>query len=538
MPHSTRGSADSNASTHSLEHVGLMPQTSSSQAGLALVLKNARSPQPSNLKGERNSLPGGDAYASLVSKPDIDEFLQKHLGDKDSMIAAYNNSSQQRKQYYEEQFQYKDNIQGGVRERVQRESPVIAELRTNVIIKDEFTLVTDLSYHLAARYTRPDSAIMVKVDHSACLAMGGTFDPCYILSVTTVPAQMGPTMNKRNAALIQSFMADILSVPPERGIVKFQAIPEECFATNGTTVAGEIERQEKQQSGANDSTIRRAITSTGRKSIPSFKKSFEARNGESKGIHSTDSKAVSGKAHDNAVEHGREITPPAPSSRVELFELPAGDAGTKRPATAHAQSSSNGSNGLRMNGVSSKNLSPKNPGTPKSRPRTLSGSSIQQQIKDSANALASAPPPPALRNTSVPPLKRNRPPSFLKVDPAASARPTTPRQRQTASPEDRVSLRDGTVDSAVEVPNAGDRNAEKKETDGPDAKDKQGKKDPAANTAKRRSTITATPKIPDPPPTPSMNEDRKSTKSMRIGKRKSFLAAFRRSIATLPRDER
>ncbi|KAF7194455.1 Macrophage migration inhibitory factor-like [Pseudocercospora fuligena] len=532
MPHSTRGSADSNASTHSLEHVDLMPQKSSSQVGLALV-SNGHSPQPLNLKRERSSLPGGDAYASLVGKTDLDEFLQKHLGDKDSMIAAYNNSSQQRKQYYEEQFQYKDNVQGGVRERVQRESPVIAELRTNVIIKDEFTLVTDLSYHLAARYTRPDSAIMVKVDHSACLAMGGTFDPCYILTVSTVPAQMGPTMNKRNAALIQSFMADILSVPPERGIVKFLAIPEECFATNGTTIAGEIERQEKQQSGANDSTIRRAITSTGRKSIPSFKKSFEARSGESKVTNSTDFKAAPGKGHNNAAGHSRETTPPAALSPVGVFELPAGDADKKRPATAHAQSSSSVSNGLRMNGVSSKNLSPRNSGTPKSRPRTVSGSSIQQQIKDSAAALASAPPPPAVRLSSVPSSKRDRPPSFLKVDPAASARPTTPRQRpSTASPEDRVRPRDGTADSAVEVPVAGDKNTEKKDVDEQDAKDKQGKKDPAANTAKRRSTITATPKIPDPPPTPSMNEDRKSTKSMRIGKRKSFLAAFRRSSAT------
>ncbi|KXT14141.1 hypothetical protein AC579_101 [Pseudocercospora musae] len=533
MPHSTRGSADSSASTRSPEHVDVMPQKSSSQVGLALV-SNAHTPQPLNLKRERSSLPGGDAYASLVGKTDFDEFLQKHLGDKDSMIAAYNNSSQQRKQHYEEQFQYKDNVQGGVRERVQRESPVIAELRTNVIIKDEFTLVTDLSYHIAARYTRPDSAIMVKVDHSACLAMGGTFDPCYILTVSTLPAQMGPTMNKRNAALMQSFMADILSVPPERGIVKFLAIPEECFATNGTTIAGEIEKQEKQQSGASDSTIRRAITSTGRKSIPSFKKSFEARHGESKATTGTDSKAASGKGRGNATGDSRETTPPAALSPVGVFELPAGDAEKKRPVTSHAHSSSIGSNGLRMNGVSSNELSPKRSGTPKSRPRTLSSSSIQQQIKDSATALASAPPPPAVILSSVSSPKRDRPPSFLKVDPAASARPTTSRHRpSTASPEHRGRARDGTVDSAVEGPVAGEKKIpEKKDVNEQNAKDKQGKKDPAANTAKRRSTITATPKIPDPPPTPSINDDRKSTKSMKIGKRKSFLAAFRRSTAT------
>lgn len=74
---------------------------------------------------------------------------------------------------------------------------------------------------------------MVKVDHSACLAMGGTFDPCYSLTLTAVPSEMGPSMNKRNAMLIQSFLADILSVSSDRGIVKFQPI-EECNFANST----------------------------------------------------------------------------------------------------------------------------------------------------------------------------------------------------------------------------------------------------------------------------------------------------------------
>ena len=54
---------------------------------------------------------------------------------------------------------------------------------------------------------------MIKVDHSACLALGGNFDPCYILNIQALPSQLGASTNKRNAALIQSFMADILSVP-------------------------------------------------------------------------------------------------------------------------------------------------------------------------------------------------------------------------------------------------------------------------------------------------------------------------------------
>lgn len=42
--------------------------------------------------------------------------------------------AQRRTTSYEEQYQYKDNAHGTARERVHKESPVIAELRTNVIV--------------------------------------------------------------------------------------------------------------------------------------------------------------------------------------------------------------------------------------------------------------------------------------------------------------------------------------------------------------------------------------------------------------------
>ena len=53
------------------------------------------------------------------------------------------------------------------------------------------------------------------------------------------------TTNKRNAALIQSFFATSLGVLPDRGVIRFVGIPEEYFATAGTTVTGHIERLQK-----------------------------------------------------------------------------------------------------------------------------------------------------------------------------------------------------------------------------------------------------------------------------------------------------
>jgi hypothetical protein len=108
---------------------------------------------------------------------------------------------------------------------------------------------------------------MITVNHSACLLLGGSFEPAYILTVTALPVQIQPTINKRNAALIQSFMSDTLGVMPDRGIIRFQAIPEENMAISGRTILGEIERLEKQQAEENGGGLRRAVTKSSRKSV-------------------------------------------------------------------------------------------------------------------------------------------------------------------------------------------------------------------------------------------------------------------------------
>ncbi len=95
------------------------------------------------------------------------------------------------------------------------------------------------------RFSRSESLITVNVAHSACLILGGSFDPAYTITVTALPSQVQPTTNKRNAALIQTFMSEALKVPAHRGVVKFVAIAEENFATNGQTVLGLMESLDK-----------------------------------------------------------------------------------------------------------------------------------------------------------------------------------------------------------------------------------------------------------------------------------------------------
>jgi hypothetical protein len=149
-------------------------------------------------------------------------------------------------------------------------------------IKDEYTLVTDLSHHLSTRYQRPESSIMITVNHSACLLLGGSFEPCYVLTITALPVQLQPTTNKRNAALIQTFMSESIGVSSDRGIVKFMAIEPECIAMNGVTMYGEIERMERQLAEENGS-LKRALTKGSRRSaVTKAKSSFQLSRSDSK----------------------------------------------------------------------------------------------------------------------------------------------------------------------------------------------------------------------------------------------------------------
>jgi hypothetical protein len=226
-------------------------------------------------------------------------------------------TSRSRAQFYEDQFSYKDTIASSARERVTKDAPIVAELRTNVIIKDEYTLVTDLSHHLSTRYQRPEASIMITVNHSACLLLGGSFEPTYILTINALPVQLQPTTNKRNAALIQTFMAESIGVSPDRGVVKFVPIPEESLAMNGMTVLGEIERLERQQADEKGSNIKRAMTKGSRKSgVFRAKSGMQLSRGLSKADHDARPVVTSELSPDASRDSGVAVNDKPDDSRI------------------------------------------------------------------------------------------------------------------------------------------------------------------------------------------------------------------------------
>lgn len=86
----------------------------------------------------RQSAPGtdyaDDAEVSGKSTSDLVEPFQQHRpGDRRSY--SYNDASKRRVEFYQDLYRYKDHDMSSARDKAQKHSPVIAELKTNVIVR-------------------------------------------------------------------------------------------------------------------------------------------------------------------------------------------------------------------------------------------------------------------------------------------------------------------------------------------------------------------------------------------------------------------
>lgn len=84
----------------------------------------------------RRSTPGtAEDYAiadAIAQRGNLEELMQQQRLSSDGRSYSYNDAPKRRTQLYEEQPQRNGAVQ--TRERVQRQTPVIAELKTNVIV--------------------------------------------------------------------------------------------------------------------------------------------------------------------------------------------------------------------------------------------------------------------------------------------------------------------------------------------------------------------------------------------------------------------
>ena len=131
MPHSTQNSKDSASQyserpASSITHAGNL-------IGTALTKRPSKPDLPSQNSNawNRTSSPTADLIGKRGS---IVEIMEGRQARDRTSVGTYNDASKHRMAYYEDQFRYKDGEVGTSRERVYRQSPVIAELKTNVIV--------------------------------------------------------------------------------------------------------------------------------------------------------------------------------------------------------------------------------------------------------------------------------------------------------------------------------------------------------------------------------------------------------------------
>jgi len=112
-------------------------------------------------------------------------------------------------------------------------------------IPDEYSFMTGLSACTAELYQCPESSIVLTVQHTSCLLFGGSFDPAYVVTVSSIRQYLEPVFNSDNAAALQNHLQESIGVLPGRGLVKFEILAESNIATNGTTLRDEITFLEK-----------------------------------------------------------------------------------------------------------------------------------------------------------------------------------------------------------------------------------------------------------------------------------------------------
>ncbi|ODH29718.1 hypothetical protein ACO22_03688 [Paracoccidioides brasiliensis] len=161
-----------------------------------------------------------------------------------SKSSSHQEVAKKRSQYFNDVFTDREPYHTP-RHRINQDSIVVIEVKTNTILQDDFQSLSELSFNLAQIFQRPETSILLYVEHNCCLMLGSNYEPAYLATVSALPYSVAPIMNLRHTVLIQTAINDTLGIPSSRGVIKFEPMAEENFATNGSTIRDEIEQLER-----------------------------------------------------------------------------------------------------------------------------------------------------------------------------------------------------------------------------------------------------------------------------------------------------
>ncbi|KAG5300433.1 MIF domain-containing protein [Histoplasma ohiense] len=165
--------------------------------------------------------------------------------------------AKKRSQYFNEVFTSREAYHTP-RHRVNQDSVVVVEIKTNVLLVNDFQNLSELSLNLSLIFQRPESSILLYVEHNCCLMLASSYEPAYLVTVSALPCSIAPITNLRHTVLIQTAILDIFNIPGNRGVIKFESMAEENFATNGSTIRDEIDQL--QRTSNDDHSIFKSIS--------------------------------------------------------------------------------------------------------------------------------------------------------------------------------------------------------------------------------------------------------------------------------------
>lgn len=169
MPHSTTSSIytrsiNSRSNSQTSLSTAATSRASTLQSANKLYRKastNPRKPRPKSQPGDWNSLLGippdhsntpsqrstlriTQSYSDLVGGSNFENNIPPRAmgGNRTSLSMNGSLDAKRRTTSYDEQYQCKNNAYSTARERIHRESPIIAELRTNVIVSIDAPIKT------------------------------------------------------------------------------------------------------------------------------------------------------------------------------------------------------------------------------------------------------------------------------------------------------------------------------------------------------------------------------------------------------------
>ncbi|QRV86763.1 macrophage migration inhibitory factor [Ceratobasidium sp. AG-Ba] len=113
------------------------------------------------------------------------------------------------------------------------------QISTNVKPRDEAhekELVLELSKFCAQLLSKPETYISVEFTHVPTLTFAGTFDPAFLMTITSLD-NINPEANAKYSQELFKFLNERLNIPGDRGYITFNDPGRTHLGHKATTFA-------------------------------------------------------------------------------------------------------------------------------------------------------------------------------------------------------------------------------------------------------------------------------------------------------------